>query len=62
MLDTLTTYLWRIHCLDYYGMLETTEAKGFWHVRAEGKSSNITSNGVEWKKKFDSHWQERLRS
>ncbi|XP_034687821.1 serrate RNA effector molecule [Vitis riparia] len=62
LLDTLITYLWRIHGLDYYGMLETNEAKGLRHVRVEGKSSDLTSNGVEWEKKLDSHWQERLRS
>ncbi|RZS02798.1 hypothetical protein BHM03_00032883, partial [Ensete ventricosum] len=28
LLDTLITYLWRIHGLDYYGMSETSEAKG----------------------------------
>ncbi|KAE8732978.1 Serrate RNA effector molecule [Hibiscus syriacus] len=37
------------------------EAKGLRHVRAEGKSSDVTSNGFEWEKKLDSHWQERLR-
>lgn len=62
LLDTLITYLWRVHGVDYYGMVETSEAKGLRHVRAEGKSSDITNNGVEWEKKLDSHWQERLRS
>ncbi|KAK8562268.1 hypothetical protein V6N13_019704 [Hibiscus sabdariffa] len=61
LLDTLVTYLWRIHGVDYYGMVETSEAKGLRHVRAEGKSSDVTSNGSEWEKKLDSHWQERLR-
>ncbi|XP_012472740.2 serrate RNA effector molecule [Gossypium raimondii] len=62
LLDTLITYLWRVHGLDYYGMIETNEAKGLRHVRAEGKRSDVTSNGSEWEKKLDSHWQERLRS
>ncbi|KAJ4724567.1 Serrate RNA effector molecule-like protein [Melia azedarach] len=62
LLDTLITYLWRIHGLDYYGMIETSEAKGLRHVRAEGKLSDITGNGAEWEKKLDSRWQERLRS
>lgn len=62
LLDTLITYLWRIHGVDYYGMVETSEAKGLRHVRAEGKSSDVTNNGAEWEKKLDSHWQERLRS
>ncbi|GMI88927.1 SERRATE [Hibiscus trionum] len=61
LLDTLITYLWRVHGVDYYGMVETREAKGLRHVRAEGKSSDVTSNGSEWEKKLDSHWQERLR-
>ncbi|KAL5763602.1 hypothetical protein ACOSP7_015952 [Xanthoceras sorbifolium] len=62
LLDTLITYLWRIHGVDYYGMIETSEAKGLRHVRAEGKSSDMASNGAEWEKKLDSRWQERLRS
>ncbi|KAG8644260.1 serrate RNA effector molecule isoform X2 [Manihot esculenta] len=62
LLDTLVTYLWRVHGLDYYGMIETTEAKGLRHVRAEGKSADVTNNGNEWEKKLDTHWQERLRS
>ncbi|XP_022731197.1 serrate RNA effector molecule-like isoform X2 [Durio zibethinus] len=61
LLDTLITYLWRVHGLDYYGMIETSEAKGLRHVRAEGKSSDVTTNGSEWEKKLDSCWQERLR-
>ncbi|GLT43246.1 hypothetical protein SLA2020_172100 [Shorea laevis] len=60
LLDTLITYLWRVHGLDYYGMIETAEAKGFRHVRAEGKGSDTTNNGAEWEKKLDSRWQERL--
>ncbi|PPD92120.1 hypothetical protein GOBAR_DD10947 [Gossypium barbadense] len=43
-------------------MIETNEAKGLRHVRAEGKRSDVTSNESEWEKKLDSHWQERLRS
>lgn len=62
LLDTLITYLWRIHGLDYYGMIETNEPKGLRHVRAEAKSSDVTTNGAEWEKKLDSHWQERLQS
>ena len=61
LLDTLVTYLWRVHGLDYYGMIETSEAKGLRHVRAEGKGSDVTSNGSEWEKKLDSRWQERFR-
>ncbi|OMO91459.1 Arsenite-resistance protein 2 [Corchorus olitorius] len=61
LLDTLITYLWRVHGLDYYGMIETNEAKGLRHVRAEGKSSDVSKNGSEWEKKLDSRWQERLR-
>ncbi|KAL4334321.1 hypothetical protein GQ457_07G034140 [Hibiscus cannabinus] len=61
LLDTLITYLWRVHGLDYYGMIETSESKGLRHVRAEGKSSDATNNGSEWEKKLDSHWQGRLR-
>ncbi|KAJ4828699.1 hypothetical protein Tsubulata_022854 [Turnera subulata] len=62
LLDTLITYLWRVHGLDYYGMTETSEAKGLRHVRPEGKSSDATNGGSDWEKKLDSRWQERLRS
>lgn len=62
LLDTLITYLWRVHGLDYYGMSETNEAKGLRHVRAEGKSSDLSSNGAEWEKRLDLRWQERLQS
>ncbi|KAL2240005.1 UNVERIFIED_CONTAM: Serrate RNA effector molecule [Sesamum indicum] len=61
LLDTLLTYLWRIHGVDYYGMVESNEAKGFRHVRVDGKSSDTIGNGNEWEKKLDSHWQERLK-
>ncbi|KAJ6365524.1 hypothetical protein OIU76_030328 [Salix suchowensis] len=61
LLDTLITYLWRVHGLDYYGVIETNEAKGLRHVRAEGKSSDSSNSGTEWEKKLDFCWQERLR-
>ncbi|CAL9234449.1 unnamed protein product [Arabidopsis halleri] len=59
LLDTLVTYLWRVHGVDYYGKVETNEAKGMRHVRAEGKGSD--AKGDESESKFDSHWQERLK-
>uniref|UniRef100_A0A0E0E5W9 C2H2-type domain-containing protein n=1 Tax=Oryza meridionalis TaxID=40149 RepID=A0A0E0E5W9_9ORYZ len=62
LLDTLLTYLWRIHGVDYYGMSETNEAKGSRHVRADNKTSNTTNiNAADWEKKVDTFWQERLR-
>ncbi|KAL6976537.1 hypothetical protein U1Q18_025328, partial [Sarracenia purpurea var. burkii] len=60
LLDTLITYLWRIHGVDYYGLIETSDPKGLRHVRMDGKSSDGPSNGSEWEKKLESHWQERL--
>ncbi|XP_057548427.1 serrate RNA effector molecule-like [Amaranthus tricolor] len=62
LLDTLVTYLWRVHGVDYYGMIETAEPKGLRHVRAEGKNSDASSNAVEWEKKLDSYWQDRLQT
>jgi hypothetical protein len=48
-LDTLVTYLWRIHSVDYYGMIETNEAKGFRHVRPERTGHEETGkSGSEW--------------
>ncbi|XP_011006396.1 PREDICTED: serrate RNA effector molecule [Populus euphratica] len=61
LLDTLITYLWRVHGVDYYGMIETNEARGLRHVRTEGKSSDTSNSGTEWEKKLDLRWQERLR-
>ncbi|KAK7313668.1 hypothetical protein VNO77_38858 [Canavalia gladiata] len=61
LLDTLITYLWRIHGVDYYGMIETNEAKGLRHVRPEGTGHEETGkSGFEWEKKLDSFWQGRL--
>ncbi|WOG83004.1 hypothetical protein DCAR_0102177 [Daucus carota subsp. sativus] len=60
LLDTLVTYLWRIHGVDYYGLIETSEPKGLRHVRADGKNSDAIGNGDEWEKKLDSFWKERL--
>ncbi|XP_015876193.2 serrate RNA effector molecule isoform X2 [Ziziphus jujuba] len=62
LLDTLLTYLWRVHGVNYYGMIESSEPKGFRHVRPDGKNHGETKeSGAEWEKKFDSFWQERLR-
>ncbi|PIN03922.1 C2H2 Zn-finger protein [Handroanthus impetiginosus] len=61
LLDTLLTYLWRIHGVDYYGLVESNEAKGLRHVRADGKNSNAIGNASDWEKKLDSRWQERLK-
>ncbi|KAL8483471.1 hypothetical protein ACS0TY_026237 [Phlomoides rotata] len=60
LLDTLLTYLWRIHGVDYYGLVETNEAKGLRHIRVDG--GMISENGNEWEKKLDSRWQERLKN
>ncbi|KAL0419439.1 UNVERIFIED_CONTAM: Serrate RNA effector molecule [Sesamum radiatum] len=40
LLDTLLTYLWRIHGVDYYVMVESNEAKGLRHVRVDDKNSD----------------------
>ncbi|XP_022858520.1 serrate RNA effector molecule [Olea europaea var. sylvestris] len=62
LLETLLTYLWRIHGVDYYGMVERNEAKGLRHVRVDGKNLDAAGNGSEWEKKLDSHWKERLKA
>ncbi|KAK4407523.1 Serrate RNA effector molecule [Sesamum angolense] len=61
LLDTLLTYLWRIHGVDYYVMVESNEAKGLRHVRVDDKNSDANGNANEWEKKLDSHWQKRLK-
>ncbi|KAL5719525.1 hypothetical protein ACHQM5_012286 [Ranunculus cassubicifolius] len=64
LLDTLLTYLWRIHGIDYYGLIETNEAKGFRHVRSETENFGDTNNNaaIDWEKKLDSFWGKRMRS
>lgn len=55
LLDTLVTYLWRIHGVDYYDMSETNEPKGIRHVKADARTYNgASSNGAEWENKLDS--------
>ncbi|XP_051143099.1 serrate RNA effector molecule-like isoform X2 [Andrographis paniculata] len=61
LLDTLLTYLWRIHGVDYYGLSESNEAKGLRHVRTDVKNLDAVDNGVELEKKLDSYWQGRLK-
>ncbi|WOK96332.1 serrate RNA effector molecule [Canna indica] len=60
LLDTLITYLWRVHGLNYYGMSETPEAKGLRHVRADKTHDGTNASGTDWEKKLDSFWQARL--
>lgn len=63
LLDTLLTYLWRVHGVDYYGMIETNDAKGLRHVRAESeKYGDSNTAGFDWEKKLDTFWLNRLRS
>ncbi|XP_062217249.1 serrate RNA effector molecule-like [Phragmites australis] len=63
LLDTLLTYLWRVHGVDYYGMSEMKYAKGFRHVRAENKSTSMSNiDAADWEKKLDSFWEDRLMS
>ncbi|PKA65794.1 Serrate RNA effector molecule [Apostasia shenzhenica] len=67
LLDMLITYLWRVHGVDYYGMYETNEPKGFRHVRADREEaafdgSKTSDSGDEWEKKIDSFWQQRIAS
>ncbi|KAF7083574.1 hypothetical protein CFC21_087350 [Triticum aestivum] len=61
LLDTLLTYLWRVHGVDYYGMSERRNANGFRHVRADNKSADAFNiSAADWEKKLDSFWHERL--
>ena len=61
LLDTLLTYLWRVHGVDFYGMVETDEPKGQRHIRVDHKKSDSsTPAAAEWEKKFDSYWRGRL--
>ncbi|XBI09521.1 hypothetical protein VPH35_137043 [Triticum aestivum] len=62
LLDTLVTYLWRIHGVDYYGMSETNEPKGLRHVKADSRTyDGPSSNTAEWEEKLDSFWQDRIQ-
>ncbi|KAH7538253.1 hypothetical protein FEM48_Zijuj03G0179600 [Ziziphus jujuba var. spinosa] len=61
LLDTLLTYLWRIHGVNYYGMIETDYPEGFRHVRLDDKDHGETSeSGDEWLHKLHSFWYKRL--
>ncbi|XP_044952791.1 serrate RNA effector molecule-like [Hordeum vulgare subsp. vulgare] len=61
LLDTLLTYLWRVHGVDYYGMAERRDANGFRHVRADNKIADAFNiSAADWEKKLDSFWHERL--
>ena len=61
LLDTILTYLWRIHGVDYYGTSESHEAKGLRHVRVDNKTSSTSDvDAADWEKKLDTFWQERL--
>uniref|UniRef100_A0ACD5V624 Uncharacterized protein n=1 Tax=Avena sativa TaxID=4498 RepID=A0ACD5V624_AVESA len=61
LLDTLLTYLWRIHGVDYYGMSEMEDPEGFRHVRADKKTASAFNiSAADWEKKLDSFWHERL--
>ncbi|KAJ4792314.1 Serrate RNA effector molecule [Rhynchospora pubera] len=59
LLDTLLTYLWRVHGVDYYGMKESHEAKDLRHIRGEAKAGSDES-ASDWEKRLDSHWEERI--
>ncbi|KAF3434317.1 hypothetical protein FNV43_RR25420 [Rhamnella rubrinervis] len=65
LLDTLISYLWCIHGLNYYGMIERNPCRGLRHVRPDEKNcaetEEIEESGAEWEKKLDLFWQERLR-
>ncbi|KAI9077451.1 hypothetical protein K1719_040570 [Acacia pycnantha] len=61
LLDTVLTYLWRIHGVDYYGMIETQEPNSLRHVRPEITGHEESGkSGSEWEKKLDLFWQGRL--
>ncbi|KAG6548390.1 hypothetical protein Mapa_010169 [Marchantia paleacea] len=66
LMDVMLTYLWRIHSLDYYGMVELKDApKGLRHVRGPetkgGDESALQVAAADWEKKLDAMWQSRLQ-
>ncbi|KAL9660997.1 hypothetical protein QQ045_025816 [Rhodiola kirilowii] len=61
LLDTLMAYLWSIHGVDYYGMVETSEPKGFRHIISKTPVSEATTPYIcEWEMNLDCHWNKRL--
>ena len=49
--------MWRVHGLDYYGMIELKEPpKGLRHMRVESKNNHDeqSTGAAEWEKKLDS--------
>lgn len=68
--EVMRTYLWRVHFLDYYGMIEYKEQPKKFRIITSteskskgGSNSNIEeSMFAEWDKKLETTWQARLQS
>ena len=63
LLDVVATYMWWVHGLDYYGMIDLKEPhKGLRNVIAESKNNHDEQStaAAEWEKKLDSTWKARL--
>lgn len=69
LLDVMLTYLWRVHSVDYYGMIEFKEhTKRLRHMRAaetkntgDNKNSGVETVFADWEQKLESIWQARLQ-
>jgi hypothetical protein len=65
LLDVMLTYMWRVHSVDYYGMVELKEPpRRLRHIRGtvDPKNGGEDPGFGEWEKKLESTWQTRLQS
>ncbi|CAK9208111.1 unnamed protein product [Sphagnum troendelagicum] len=65
LLDVMLTYMWRVHSVDYYGMVELKEPpRRLRHIRGTVDPKNVGEDPGfgEWEKKLESMWQARLQS
>ncbi|CAK9204840.1 unnamed protein product [Sphagnum troendelagicum] len=65
LLDVMLTYMWRVHSVDYYGMVELKEPpRRLRHIRGtvDPKNGGEDPGFGEWEKKLESTWETRLQS
>lgn len=67
LLEMLRIYLWRVHFVDYYGMMEYKDKPKKNRLKSAPKAK-INESGIEdtifleWEKKLETTWQTRLQT
>ncbi len=65
LLDVMLTYMWCVHSVEYYGMVELKEPpRCLRHIQGtvDPKNGGEDPGFAEWEKKLESTWQTRLQS